>query len=102
MSGLRETEDWRLGAWIDWKPKKEPYDIPCPCCSGKGEVGGGFKDLDGPRECPQCFGRRRIRHPGPTEPKPEVPADLIEHMRKAWIAYFEQDERPATQEGGDK
>lgn len=41
-------------------------------------------------------------HSPPTEPKPEVPADLVEHMRKAWIAYFEQVERPATQEGGDK
>lgn len=51
---VTETDEWKLGCFFDWRPK--PKAIACPGCAGKGEVGGGFKDLDGPRPCTDCWG----------------------------------------------
>jgi hypothetical protein len=66
---------------MEWRPKH--HAIACPRCNGRGEVGGGFKDLDGPQTCPQCFGTK-IKSVGPTTEKPELPKELVEHMRRAW------------------
>ena len=53
MSFEKETEDWKLAAFIEWRPK--PKHINCTCCNGKGTVGGHFKDLDDPQTCPECI-----------------------------------------------
>lgn len=82
-----DTEEWHLACFMEWKPKKEPYDIQCPSCHGRGAIGGHFKDLDGPRTCDQCSGSGQITHPGPSTPKPELPKELIEHLRKAWREF---------------
>jgi DnaJ-class molecular chaperone len=76
-----ENEDWKLHAFLDWKPKMK--SVECPRCDGRGEVGGGFKDIDGPRPCPDCHGSG-IKLVSPTSPQPEIPPDLLEHMRRAW------------------
>ncbi len=83
-----ETEDWRLGCFLDWQPKQ--HFIQCPRCKGRGEVGGGFKSLDGPHQCPDCYGTRSISR-GPTTPRPELPPALVEHMRRAWWDFFNKD-----------
>jgi len=80
-----ETTDWRLGCFIDWAPKQH-YE-KCPTCLGHGEVGGGFGDLDGPQQCPKCYGSRMVSK-GPTTPKPDLPPALLEHMRRAWWDFF--------------
>lgn len=80
-----ETTDWKLGCFMDWREKH--HSEQCPSCHGIGEVGGGFKDLDGSRQCPKCLGLTYIMK-GATTPKPELPADLVEHMRRAWWDYL--------------
>ena len=80
-----ETEDWHLGCFMEWRPKHKT--ITCPTCHGRGEVGGIFKDLDGPQTCPECWGTN-IKSVGPTTPAPELPAELREHMRRAWWDYL--------------
>ena len=82
---ITETDDWKLGCFVDWRPKS--HEEECQYCNGKGEVGGGFKDLDGPRECPECFGRGSITK-GPRAPHPELPKALVEHMRRAWWDFL--------------
>jgi hypothetical protein len=86
MSPL-DTEEWQLSAFIDWKRKKPLVTHPCEYCNGRGKVGGGFKSLDGPQDCPECFGTR-VGRTEPGEPRPEIPEALIDHMRKAWQQYF--------------
>ena len=76
-----ETDKWKLGCFMEWRPKHRAID--CPSCNGRGEVGGGFKDIEGSRPCPECFGTK-IKSVGPTSEKPELPAALVEHMRRAW------------------
>ncbi len=91
MSSPIDTADWGLSAYIDWRPLRKPEYVTCPCCHGTGEVGGGFKSLDGPRPCPECFGSKMQQLPFvPLAEKPVVPRLLVEHMHKAWIAYFQQ------------
>ncbi|UUZ75416.1 hypothetical protein LP414_27255 [Polaromonas sp. P1(28)-13] len=89
MSSPLDTEEWRLSAFMDWVPAKKPYDIQCPNCGGTGMVGGGFKSFDDPSECPKCFGSRRITQYEPLTPKPELPTELMAHMRAAWTKFFE-------------
>lgn len=78
------TEDWELHAFLDWKPKQHTEE--CPDCYGKGTVGGGFKDIDGSRQCSTCCGTGRVTR-APTTPKPEMPAELVEHLRRAWWVF---------------
>lgn len=79
-----ETTDWKLGCFMDWRAKN--HSETCPECHGKKEIGGGFKDIDGPRECPTCFGIGTVIK-GPTTPRPELPEPLVEHMRRAFWDY---------------
>lgn len=88
MSTPIDTEDWRLAAYIDWRPNKEPQNIQCTYCGGSGQIGGGFKSIDGSRDCPECFGRGHKTISEISTDKPEVPKELIEHMRKAFFEYF--------------
>lgn len=80
-----ETPDWKLGCFMDWRPKN--HDETCPTCNGRGEVGGGFKSLDDAQPCTQCFGTRTVTR-GPRTPKPDLPPALVEHMRRAWWDFF--------------
>lgn len=80
-----ETEDWKLGAWIEWREKYKTEQ--CPYCFGSGTVGGGFKDLDGPQQCSTCWGTGFVKSKI-TSPKPELPVKLVEHMRRAWFDYI--------------
>lgn len=80
-----ENEEWKLGCFLDWRPKVKSID--CPHCQGKGGVGGGFKDLDGPRECDECSGTG-IKRINPTSQPPEIPPELREHMRRAWWDFI--------------
>jgi len=82
---VTETDDWKLGCFFDWRPK--PKAIACPFCGGRGTVGGGFKDLDGPRDCPECWGTK-TKSVAPTSQPPEIPPELREHMRRAWWDFF--------------
>lgn len=86
-----ETTDWKLGCFLDWRAKS--HSETCPTCKGNRTVGGGFKDLDGPQECPTCFGIGSVTK-GPTTLKPELPKALVEHMRRAWWDFFNS-EQPA-------
>lgn len=78
------TEDWELKAYLDWRPKY--HTVECDYCGGRGTVGGGFKDIDGERQCPTCYGRGSVDCAPATE-KPQIPEALIEHMRRAWWDY---------------
>ena len=85
MSFEKETEDWKLAAFIEWRPK--PKHINCTCCNGKGTVGGHFKDLDDPQTCPECYGSG-FKMVFANSKMPEIPEELIEHMRRAWYDFF--------------
>lgn len=82
---VKETDEWKLAAFIEWRPK--PIRLTCKGCGGSGKVGGGFKDMDGERDCPDCWGRG-WKEGNPTTQQPEVPPELVEHMRRAWWDYF--------------
>lgn len=86
MSSPIDNKEWALKCYMDWVPAKDTE--VCKDCGGKGTVGGGFKDMDGPRTCPTCFGRGS-RNFHPKSKKPEIPLEVIEHMKKAWIDYWE-------------
>lgn len=88
MSSPIDTEDWSLHAFLDWTKTKER--VPCDGCSGSGKVGGGFKDMEGPRECTTCYGTGSM-HFTPKTKKPEIPKELKEHLRNAWVAYWNVD-----------
>ena len=82
---VAETDEWKLQCFLDWRPKYK--DAPCPVCRGRGTVGGGFKDIDGPMDCPKCLGRG-VTTVAPTSRPPAVPPELSEHMRRAWWDFF--------------
>lgn len=90
MTTPLDTEDWRLAAYLDWKPNKKPIQTTCTRCGGSGQIGGHFKSLDDPQPCPECFGRGYREESGITTPKPEMPQSLVDHMRKALMEYCEQ------------
>lgn len=85
LATVIENEDWKLGCFMDWRQKS--HAVECDFCHGSGEVGGGFHDLDGARQCSECFGSK-IKYKGPTTPKPEIPPELREHMRRAWWDFL--------------
>lgn len=80
-SSKYDTEQWELSGYLSWKPKRRVSE--CGYCKGCGKVGGGFKDIDGARTCPECHGTGNILI-NPDTPEPVVPPDLSEHMRRAW------------------
>jgi hypothetical protein len=76
-----ETEGWKLGCFIDWQPKSKV--VTCPNCLGARTIGGGLGWLGDPEDCPKCFVTGSITQ-RTTEPKPDLPVELVEHMRRAW------------------
>lgn len=89
-----ETDEWKLGCFMKWRPKHRLG--PCTYCNGRGEVGGGLGDLDGPRPCPECFGARQVSQ-RPTTPEPDLPPALVEHMRRAWWDFHNKPSAPTTE-----
>jgi DnaJ-class molecular chaperone len=83
-----DTKDWKLAATLDYKCKTEPTYHNCDYCGGSGTVGGGFKSLDGPEDCPRCFGTGGSSDYSHIEPKPAIPRGLIDHMRKSYQEYL--------------
>ena len=81
---VAETADWKLGCYMEWRPKH--HQEYCPACHGSGEVGGGFKDIEGARPCTNCHGTGKVTKP-PSTPMPELPKLLVEHMRRAWFDF---------------
>ena len=69
---------------MEWREKHKR--IECPHCRGTGEVGGGFKDLDGARPCPECHGTR-VKLVAPKTTPPDIPTELRDHMRRAWSSF---------------
>lgn len=86
MGSPIDTQDWVLGAWMDWKPAKDK--VICLCCNGSGTTGGGFKSMEGPQTCSTCYGTG-VKTFYPSAPKPEIPQELREHMYKAWKSYWD-------------
>ena len=80
-----DTEDWKLGCFLEWQPKN--HTEVCDNCNGRKMVGGGFKSIDDAIQCYKCFGSG-ILTVSPKTLKPEIPADLREHLRRAWFDYF--------------
>lgn len=89
INEILENEDWKIGAFLEWRPK--PKVIKCPVCIGKGVVGGGLADLDGERECPECLGSGN-KTLLPNSSPPEIPLGLKEHLRRAFFDYVNKGE----------
>lgn len=82
-----QTDNWelRINAW--WSLKQGVTNtLKCPVCAGRGTVGGGFKDMNDPEECTQCWGSGKIIDPD-FEPKPEMDEEFIKHMHKAYLEW---------------
>lgn len=86
MASPLDTPDWELGASIEWKFVGTDTYRDCGSCHGRGELGGGFKGLDGPTTCTTCGGSGGWLNP--RQPSPPMPPELVEHMRKAWKEFF--------------
>jgi hypothetical protein len=83
-----ETKDWWLDVEVGWKPKQYDTRVDCVRCGGSGAIGGGFKDMDGRRDCPDCCGRGWNYTCIDREERPEqLPEGLVEHLRKAFEQY---------------
>lgn len=82
-----DTEEWKISAYLDYVPKIEWVEEKCDKCGGSGMLGGGFKSLDDPEPCDNCVRGRRSKRVYPTSPKPLLPQDLLDYMRKAYLEY---------------
>lgn len=85
-----DTEYWKLGAWLDWKPTElnKPKFTACTHCN-EGKVGGGFKSMDDvPRDCDFCHGSGGSLDYSEIPAKPEVPPVLVESMRTALFNFL--------------
>ena len=91
--GYFDTRDWEFKIIAQYRLKdsvKLYIEECCNDCGGSGQIGGGFKSIDGPENCPVCNGTGTIsrKHPD-IEPKPEVNEELTEHMRKAFKEFVD-------------
>lgn len=89
MSSPLDTEDWELSAHMDWVAKKKPIRKECSYCNGRGTIGGHFKSLEDSTDCHHCYNGQVKVYPT-LAPKPEVPTELLVHMRKAFRDYFKK------------
>ncbi len=79
------TDDWELHACLDWRRKW--HTVKCEQCSGSGRQPRGMRDYgDDDYTCSSCLGRG-TKQKESTSPKPEIPKELLEHMRRAWWDY---------------
>lgn len=83
-----DTDEWKISAQLDYVPKVEWVTEKCSTCGGTGMCGGGFKSLDDPEPCTKCGGSgETTKQVYPKSPKPKLPQDLIDYMRKAYLEY---------------
>ena len=83
-----DTAEWKIAATIEYVPKVNGIYKDCTACCGNGRPNGGFGSFAEDEDCPKCFGRGKIWQPTyPTEPKPDLPQALIDHMRHAYLEY---------------
>ena len=80
------TDQWVLKIHGEFVLRKEyqPKIHPCGHCNGYGHTGGG--PLSGDKEtCYWCFGTGKVTDTSHiTEPKPEIPIELVNHMKDAF------------------
>lgn len=83
-----DTEEWKISAYMDYVPKVEWVKEDCNTCGGSGTCGGGFKSLDDPQPCNNCSGLGWVnKRVFPKSPKPKLPQELLDYMRKAYLEY---------------
>jgi len=84
------TDQWVLSISLNFKLRKgfEPREIACKDCDGRGHTGGGFRGPD-IEECLWCHGSgKRMDYSHITEPKPEVPIELVNCLKSAYGQYL--------------
>ncbi len=84
---------YTLGFKLGWALKPEyPSQVMCQRCRGKGKTGGGFHDLDEPKDCTTCWGAGTVPNTEITA-TPLLPPDYFQHMKKAHTEWMEAQER---------
>ncbi len=83
-----DTEEWRVSSYLDYVPKKTHEYVECTNCGGSGTIGGGFKWIGEPETCTFCHGSGlATKYVYPKEPKPELPQEFVDWMKKAYLEY---------------
>lgn len=86
-----DNEFWKLSCNLGFKKTEKcaPISEECPNCHGNGEIGGGFKSIDGPEECSTCLGHGKT-YRWPTIPTaPQLPIELVGALRKTFNEFFD-------------
>lgn len=94
--GELRSDHWRVKAAVQivLRDGCGPKQTKCEHCHGQGKVGGGFKSLEGPQPCPHCeYSSGWNTDYSTLEPKPDLPEDLILHLRNAFEQYLVQKEK---------
>lgn len=86
----KETEHWRLEIIPRYVRKKDTIKkkiITCYHCNG---LSTGFCMWDDREDCQYCYnsGVLQVNDDDDVEPPPEITKEFVEHMRKAYIAFF--------------
>lgn len=90
MSCPIDNEYWKLGCWLQFKrtEKNQPTTAKCEGCNGHGETGGGFKSIDGPEKCWECFGTGTKTTYHEVPPAPAIPEELNKAVGEAIKKFF--------------
>ena len=80
------TDEWEFYTALGYKRKFLGY-CDCPECGGRGEIGAGWAGGD-IETCHRCRGGKIEKEP--TEPKPEVPEELVKRLSATYKAYIEE------------
>ena len=83
-----ETDEWKIGAFLEYVPKKLMKTVECRNCGGRGRTNMHFGSLDEPEHCWECNGsgsREVMNHP--RTPAPKLPQKMIDFMQKCYLEY---------------
>jgi hypothetical protein len=89
--------DSHKGYNFEWDLKILPFNQPypprinCPDCGGRGRTNMCMGSIDDPEDCYKCNKTGKIDDPSWVW-KPSPPKELVDHMRKAWIEYWNKDQ----------